>query len=140
MRFKTINFIMFSLLAVASCDYCSAVYGEDKLGSRFTLVKENEDQVYILYCTHGPCCRSGFNIVPSKVEKINFDNRWVIATSIQANKEESYWVIDKNFEIDLQNCDATKCDSVIMSHVKGPLGYSEFLQAKESLKIDLSFD
>ena len=138
MKFEVV--ILIAFLILDSCDYCKAVYGEESLGSRFMLVNENDDQVYILYCTSQHCCTSGVNIVPSKVEQVKFDDTWIIAESKPQDGEATYWIINKDFEVDLTKYDDESSHDVIMSNVAGPLDQSQFLERRDSLNIELSFE
>ena len=42
-----------------SCDYCKFMYAQENLGGNFSLVNEERNKVYILYCTSETCCNSG---------------------------------------------------------------------------------
>jgi hypothetical protein len=126
-------------LACAACDTCKLLHGEERLGSNFTFVNEDKSTSYILYCYDIPgskCCDSGITVVPTYVENTEADENWIIARSIKDNKDK-FWIIKKNFEVDLANCEQVKCDSVIRSNVLGPMGLDDFNSTKRRLGITL---
>lgn len=74
------------------------------------------------------------------VETAKSNRNWIIAKTIQVkDKKESYWIISKDFKINLDNCDKINCDSIIQSHVTGPLSLNEFKNKIKGLNINLSF-
>lgn len=50
-----------------------------------------------------------------------------------------YWIISKDFNIKHPDCDKNDCDSIIQSHVNGPLNRAEFNAAKPQLEMHLDF-
>ena len=133
--------LMMSITIIFSCDYCKTMYGEENLGSRFSLIRETENRVYILYCTSETCCSSGLHIIPSKVVESAFDDRWIIAKSIEKDDIDlqHFWIVDKSNAIDIRSCRGEACDSVINANVHGPLTNTEFEMQKKLLDISLSF-
>ena len=137
------------LLVNYSCNDCKS-WGDNNLGGKFTLLEgdRQEDRI-IVYCTsNSKCCHAGISIIPSKdfgitkawVEKAEFNERWIIANSFLRNGEElGFWIIDKDYELDLSKCEEVDCDSIIQSHVIGPLDTLQFEEKKKELGIDLKF-
>lgn len=114
-----------------------------------------EDRV-IVYCTGYSfgSCKSGIYIVPTYenhydekgnyaeyVEKVNSNSKWMIVKTIRIkDNNESYWVINKNFDLESFDCSEVNCDSIIQSHVVGSLNYDEFTAKKKELGITLKFE
>jgi hypothetical protein len=74
------------------------------------------------------------------VETAKSNRNWIIANTIQIkDKKENYWIISKDFKINLDTCDKNYCDSIIQSHVTGPLNLNDFQYKAKGLNIDLSF-
>lgn len=141
-------FLLGALLA--SCT--SSFWGDNSLGEHFTLLEGDarRDRA-IVYCTsreYGSCV-AGIPIIPSRndltdgksaryVDTATSSSRWIIARAIEANNNKSYWIIDKDFAVDLTKCEQVDCDSLIHRHVLGPLELEDFL--KESSKLGLPAD
>jgi hypothetical protein len=131
------------------------MWGDNDLGDNFSLLEgdRTEDRV-IVYCSgrSAGACMAGTFIVPSYSRHMDADGRYaeyvetaksneefIIAKTTQLkDKRANYWIINKDFKID--NCDNINCDSIIQSHVSGPLDQSEFQKKTSELKIDLKFD
>ena len=139
MKYSVSVLVVLVSLNTASCDYCKTVQGEESLGGRFSLINEDQDKSYILYCTSDECCNVGFPAVPSKVDAFQFNNKWIVARSIQ-DAEVGFWIIDKEFKVDLNRCDEIDCNATVKANVFGPFSQSEFLFKKDSLKIDLNLE
>jgi hypothetical protein len=140
------------LLTIVSC---GQFWGENDLGDNFSLLEgdRTEDRV-IVYCSGRSigACTVGTLIVPvysrhmdkeghyaEYVEIAATNNKFIIARTIQlADKKKNYWIISKDLKI--QNCDMTDCDSIIQSHVIGPLDISQFQNKMTDLSIDLQFN
>jgi uncharacterized protein (DUF1015 family) len=68
------------------------------------------------------------------VETAKSNDNFIIAkTLLVKDKRENFWIIDKGFSID--NCGKINCDSVIQSHVFGPLDKNEFQKKASELKL-----
>lgn len=122
--------LLVSLILFSSCQqwWC----GETELGNRFVLVSDKPIQ--IIYCTtEDICCNSGWTGVPGNVTDFGFDEKWIIAK----RSENDYWIIDKNFEIDLTGFDVPGRKEFFESHIKGNLTEREFLKMKDSLNISV---
>jgi hypothetical protein len=131
------------------------MWGDNELGDNFSLLEGDraEDRV-IVYCSgrSAGACVAGTFIVPSYSRHMDTDGRYaeyvetaksnsefIIAKTKQIKaKRANYWIINKDFQI--SNCDNNNCDSIIQSHVLGPLDQSEFQQKTSELKINLKFD
>jgi hypothetical protein len=108
--------------------------GETNLGNRFALVSDKPIQ--IIYCTSdNTCCDMGWDAVPLGVTEYGFDEKWIVAK----RSENDYWIIDKDFEIDLTGFDVPGRYEFYQSHIKGNLTKLNFDNIKDSLniKIDL---
>jgi hypothetical protein len=130
-------FCFLFLLSFTSCDSFCLGGKEKKLGNNFRLINEDIYNVYILYCTSKGCCDTGFSVIPSKIEKFNYNNKWIIAKSVNKDRLDNYWIVNKDFEVDLSNCDNISCDSIIKSNIFGPFNRSEFKEKKSVLKINI---
>ena len=73
------------------------------------------------------------------VDSAKSNDDFIIAkTLLVKDKTANYWIINKDFRID--NCDKINCDSLIQSHVIGPLDKEEFQKKTSELKLNLKFD
>jgi hypothetical protein len=131
------------------------MWGDNDLGDNFSLLEGDrvEDRV-IVYCSgrSAGACVAGTFIVPiysrhmdsaghyaEYVETANADDKFIIAQTLQLkDKRKNYWIISKDFTI--ENCDNTNCDSLIQSHVIGPLDQNDFQKQIAEMKVDLKFD
>ncbi|MBS0027948.1 hypothetical protein ACTJJ0_04750 [Chitinophaga sp. 22321] len=157
MKKNTVQFsicLLFTLLLNA-CD--CGIWGAHDLGDKLTLLEgdKTEDRI-IVYCTDksGECCRGGISVVPSQerhydtngnyaeyVLTAKSNEKFVVTKTIQLkDKKENYWVISKGFNIMDLNCDKINCDSIIQSHIIGPLDSNAFENKMKELKIDLTLD
>jgi hypothetical protein len=131
------------------------MWGDNDLGDNFSLLEGDrmEDRL-IVYCDgrSAGACTTGTPIVPvysrhmdsagryaEYVETAKSNDNFIIAKTLQVmDKRANYWIIDKNFSID--NCDKINCDSIIQSHVFGPLDKNEFQKKIAELKLIIKFD
>lgn len=123
---------LFTFLLTTSCkeSWC----GEKDLGNRFTLVSDKPIQ--IIFCTtNATCCDSGWTGVPGGVTEYGFNKKWIIAK----RSENDYWIIDKDFEIDLTGFDIPGRYKFYQSHLRGNLTKLEFDKMKDSLDIRVEF-
>lgn len=143
----------FIYLFIATCFLVFVIYswpewwGDYSLGNNYHLLEgDNKDRV-IVYCTgkNWGACHAGIAVVPSTkdtstlyVENANEDNDWILAKTKNKDKSESYWIIYKNFKVDLNNCIKNNCDSIIQSHVTGPLTFHSFKSKLKELHIELN--
>jgi hypothetical protein len=129
--------IMVLLLAlIFSGTSCRQMWGDHPLGNNLDLLEGDhiQDRV-IVYCTgkSGGACTGGMRVIPSNkdsatwyVQSAECNDKWVVAKAMNRNKSISYWLINKDFNIDLLNCEKIDCDSVLQCHVIGPLDFAEF--------------
>lgn len=156
------------ILLFSACNYCGDFWGAYDLGNKLTLLDgDKTEHRVIVYCMgkSGGCCTGGMYVIPSVgnqyymyVDKAKSNDNWVIARTIPimenieyaiSNKKEaidktiptkeSYWIISKDFSIENLNCDEVNCDSIVQSHVIGPLDIERFNGKLSELKIDLEF-
>lgn len=147
-----LTFILF--ISILLCNCGRQAWGANDLGDNFSLLEgdRTEDRV-IVYCSGriAGACTGGTYIVPSYARHMDTDGRYaeyvetaksnddfIIAKTNQVqDKRVNYWIINKDFQIN--NCDNSNCDSIIQSHVLGPLEKSEFQKKTNELKINLKF-
>ena len=129
------------LTTLVSCNICK-LFGSHDLGSNFVLFEgDRVDDTIIVYCTtQKGCCDAGIPAVPEHVENVDFNKRWIIARVINKDKTLSYWIIDKDFELDLEKCRDINCREIINSNITGPLTLAGFKAEKERLGIHLDLD
>lgn len=120
------------------------------LVDKFRLLEgDGDNDRYLVYCTgydDDKSCISGLYVVPTVgqqyqtyVKRIESDKDWIVVQSIQRHtKEEGYWIVNK-FDLTGKNCDAIDCDSLIRSHVVGPLDSLQFNERVKQLGIKLKF-
>ncbi|MEO8960877.1 MAG: hypothetical protein ABI325_03285 [Ginsengibacter sp.] len=127
---------------------CCSIWGAHDLGNKLILLEgdKTEDRAIVYCTTQKGCCRGGMYVIPSVgnqyhmyVETAKSNRNWVIAKTVQIkDKKENYWIINKNFDITNLNCDKINCDSIIQSHIIGPLNFIDFEKKVKGLNIDLS--
>ena len=155
---KMINQISIVLISISFLLFVSCVcelFGSHELGNNIVLLEGDrpEDRI-IVYCTgrSGGCCSGGVSIIPTYenhikqdmyneyVEGAKSNNKWIIARSYRIlEKSHKFWIINKNFNIDSLDCNKIDCDSVIQSHVIGPLDSLIFLEKVKELDVNLYF-
>ncbi|GAK37029.1 hypothetical protein SDC9_69271 [bioreactor metagenome] len=116
-------------------------YTEIDFGNNYTL--EMDKSIYYRSFNGTTKKYNWYYVVKDKVEKYNFDKRWIIAKS---NKH--YWIIDKSIPVNLN--DSSTFDSIveksqylnksysyriIKSGLVGPLDSLSFEQSREKHKI-----
>jgi len=153
MQKKAIVIIVPLFVLILSIISCNEMSGEYSLGNHLSLWgNDRKEERVIVYCTGD--CHGGIYVVPTYkrhydssgqhyaeyVEAAKSNKKWVIAKTYQINeKQENYWIISKNFDIDSLDCAKANCDSILQSHVTGPLSLTEFENKKEALNIQLDF-
>ena len=140
--------VLFTFLTTS----CNELYNHS-LGNHLSLWEGDtkEDRV-IVYCEGD--CHGGIYVVPTYerqfdsskqhyaeyVETATSNKKWVIAKTYRIKeKKENYWIISKEFDITNLNCVKENCDSILQSHVIGPLNLTEFKNKLQILDIDLNF-
>ncbi|GEO11113.1 hypothetical protein [Segetibacter aerophilus] len=147
-----LTFLFFIGLLFSNC--WEQLWGDNDLGDNFSLLEgdRTEDRI-IVYCSgrSAGACMAGTPIVPvysrhmdsegqyaEYVETANSNDNFIIAKTVQLkDKRTNYWIITKGYGID--NCDKINCDSIIQSHVLGPLDQNQFQKEASKLKINLRF-
>jgi hypothetical protein len=134
---------------------CRGAWGDHSLGNNFSLLEgdKTEDRI-VVYCTNtsGGVCNGGIPIVPTYnrqyrdgkyaeyVKEAKSNENWIAAKTLDIkNKKDNYWIISKNLQTSIANCEKINCDSVIQAHVIGPLTLTEFTKKVKDLKVDLVF-
>lgn len=142
---------------------CCALLGSHNLGANFVLLEGDrlEDKV-IIYCSNKKekCCTGGVYVIPKYenhyneqgayaeyVELAKSDGHLIIAKTIQLNNStESYWIIDKNFELPEKFMDwpleeniAKEFDVLIQSQVMGPMNLDEFNKKLHEINASIAF-
>jgi hypothetical protein len=146
---KKIAFFIFTMFYFVSCNE----WYNHPLGNHLSLWDGDtkEDRI-IVYCEGR--CYGGIYVVPTYarhydssgqkyaeyVEEATSNKRWVIVKTYQIQeKKENYWLISKDFNIENLDCAKANCDSILQSHVTGPLSLSEFRSKLQTLNVDLDF-
>ena len=145
-----INLLLFYVILAVGCNSA-------KLGNGIYLLEGDrvEDRI-IVKCSGWSYkeCISGSYLIPRSynnhfdsnghyleyVEKAASNKKWIITKTFQIKeKKENYWIIDKGFNIGNIDCLKINCDSIIQSHIKGPLSLADFNTIKKTLNIKLDF-
>jgi len=138
-----------ALFFTASCNE----WYNHPLGNNLSLWEGDtkEDRI-IVYCEGN--CQGGIYVIPTYerhfdsskqhyaeyVEEATSNKKWVIAKTLRIKeKQENYWIISKDFDMEQADCAKVKCDSFLQSHVTGPLSLTEFRNKVTALNIDLHF-
>jgi len=162
MRKLALNLVI--LLSLVIMQSCCSFQGSHDLGNNFTLLEGDklEDRI-IVFCSPKKqgCCKGGSYVIPTHeshydkngryaeyVETAEFNDRWIIVKSIALkNKEEKYWIIDKNFELEerfknwtMDKVISDKFKKFIQSKILGPLNFTSFDDKTKELEIDLKFE
>ena len=137
------------VLLMSSCkeDY------NHSLGNNLSLWEgdKKEDRI-IVYCEGS--CHGGIYVIPSYknhydstghyaeyVKETTSDKKWVIAKTFQIKEnKENYYIISKEFNIENLDCAKANCDSILQSHVTGPMTLTEFENKKKSMNIALDLN
>ncbi len=147
-----VPFLLFIMLC-ASCNSWHEMWGDHPLGNHLSMLDGDckEDRI-IVYCGNRTgVCYTGIYVIPTYSRHYDSnghyteyvitaisDSKWVVAKTLEIKKEkENYWIIKKGFNIDRVDCSKVNCDSIIQSHVIGPLTLSEFIHKKEVSGINL---
>ncbi|HRN49565.1 MAG TPA: hypothetical protein PLS00_16645 [Niabella sp.] len=127
---------------------CGAVTGEYPLGNHLVLWdNDKEGTAIIIYCDEP--CHGGIQVLPTRerqwhsgeyVESAKSNSKWVIVKTYQKiAKQENYWIISKDFNLENVDCSQVNCDSILQSHVKGPMTQTGFRDTVHLLNIGLDF-
>ncbi len=143
-------FLVFCFVYLDSCNLC-ALFGAHDLGDNFVLLEGDHvsDRIIVFCTTPSGCCDAGIPVIPSRantygkeyVVAANSDERWIVVRTQTLNSEsESFWIVDKNFDLNLDDCGKINCDSIIQSHVLGPLDLNSLQERKKELGIGLKIE
>jgi len=135
-------------LVFNSCSNCKD-WGDNNLGGEFTLLEgDNTSDREIIYCigreTPKDCCTGGIPIVPSRenktldyIEITAHNENWIIAKGIGFDKAESYWYINKDFDVSWKYDDGGVFYNRIQSNVYGPFDEATFNKELKEKNINL---
>ncbi len=133
------------VLFIVSCNWMS---GEYSLGNHLSLWDNDKEKTAIIVYCEGDC-HGGIQVLPIRerqtasgeyVEEATSDKKWVIAKTFQIKEnKENYYIISKDFNIENLDCAKANCDSILQSHVRGPLSLTEFKNKLQVLSIGLDF-
>jgi hypothetical protein len=146
---KKLIIVFFSILILIFIARSSCIlFGSHNLGGKFFLLEGDKltDKVVVYNTKSFGCCYTGIPVIPADVvnpstyvDGAKYNRKWIIVRSINMDQAESYWIIDKNFKLNLDNCAEIDCDSIIQSHVKGPFDLVSFNDKLKELNINLKF-
>ena len=153
MQKRSILTFIFVFILLFSNSSCNELWGNHTLGNNLSLSEgdKKEDRI-IVYCEGD--CHGGIYVVPTYerhydsskqhyaeyVEEAVSNKKWVIAKTYQIQeKKENYWIISKDFNIENIDCSKVNCDSILQSHVTGPLNLVGLQTKMKGLNIDLDF-
>jgi len=157
MKGKIIYYSIFITIAftISSCNWWSGIWGNHSLGNHLSLWEgDTKEDRTIAYCTSQSfgACVSGIYVVPNEkrhmidgkyaeyVKTAASNKKWVLVKTYQIQeKKENYWIISKDFDITNLNCSTDNCDSILQSHVTGPLDSLDFYSFLKARNIDLKF-
>ena len=124
------------MLSVLFSSCCPFIKAED-LGTNFILSEYDNVDRRIIYSKE-KCSGSGIEIVPMTVVEYANNSKWIVAKSLPTRfkTEYQYWIIDKNFNIELVQDNKSSIDFV-KSHVYGPIDSTTFINKLFSQKINL---
>lgn len=124
------------------------MWGKYSLGNHLSLWdNDKKEESIIVYCEGD--CHGGIYVIPTYerhatngeyVEEATSDKKWVIAKTFEKkDNKENYYIISKDFNIDNMDCSKVNCDSILQSHVTGPLNLTKFKNKMQALHIELDF-
>jgi len=140
-----------TLITIVIFFSCNRLWGDHPLGNNFSLLKGDcKEDMVIVFCSKGRgICQGGIFVVPTYerhmlngnyaeyVEDAEANKRWIVAKTFQIiERKQYYWIIDK----DNIDCEKNYCDSIIQSHVTGPLNLNDFKGKVRALNIDIEFE
>jgi hypothetical protein len=152
---KYCGYILLQLLVLFVVS-CNAIWGDHSLGNNLSLLEgdKTEDRI-IVYCSGRSwgVCFTGITVIPvynrqydsngnyaEYVESAKSNSKWVIVKTYQKiAKQENYWIISKDFNLENVDCSQVNCDSILQSHVKGPMTQTGFRDTVHLLNIGLDF-
>ena len=130
---KLICILILMTVLTVSCK--ETLCGEIQLGNKFVVALEQKRNQIIFCTTNDYCCNSGFNAVPIGLTDYAYDDKWIIAKTVK----DGFWIIDKDFDINLDNCEKENCDEILKSHIQGNLTDERFKELTSRRNIDFEF-
>jgi hypothetical protein len=128
---------------------CNGMEGEYPLGNHLSLWDNDKEKTAIIVYCEGDC-HGGIQVLPIRerqtnsgeyVEEAISNKKWVIAKTFQIKEnKENYYIISKEFNIENLDCAKANCDSILQSHVTGPMTLTEFENKKKSMNIALDLN
>jgi len=105
----------------------SRLSGDVVLGNGYYLF-ENGPFTSIVYDSSPKYQNKGLPVIPFEVVKQEANSNYIFAITLNDNNTvKSYWIIDKNIKIDLDDCsDQKSCDSLLQLNVSGPMDSINF--------------
>ncbi|MGN6530745.1 MAG: hypothetical protein ACTHK0_03190 [Ginsengibacter sp.] len=132
---------------------CNGISGKYPLGNHLSLWdNDKKEEKIIVYCEGN--CNGGIYVVPTYeghydstkqhyaeyVEEAKSNKKWVIVKTFRVKeKQENYYIINKDFDIRGLDCGKANCDSILQSYVTGPLTLNDFNNNKKALNVNLDF-
>jgi hypothetical protein len=151
---KSFRYTVYGFLGLIGFFTASCYEGYNHpLGNNLSLWEGDtkEDRI-VVYCEGN--CQGGIYVVPTYerhfdsskqhyaefVEEATSNEKWVIVKSLRIKeKQNNYWIISKNFTLKNIDCSKANCDSILQSHVMGPMNSEAFGNRLRELNIDLDF-
>lgn len=93
-----LNYIFKYLLLICFIGIVSCSNNLDKnLGNGFYYYQESRNNFIVLFCTNQGFleCNSGFEIIPSNILKLNYNEDFLLAKT-NSDDSYSYWIVDKS--------------------------------------------
>jgi uncharacterized phosphosugar-binding protein len=120
--------LIIGILFITSVYWNPSIWGSHSLGKNLYSMEWDGGGQIIVYNDKptGKTVFSGAYVIPSNkdtaqnlvVQKINYDNQWIIAKAVKKEiKQVYYFIIDKSFNIKGLDWHKDNCDSIIQSHV-----------------------
>ncbi|GHT00876.1 hypothetical protein FACS189421_13350 [Bacteroidia bacterium] len=153
--FTTIFFLLIGLDFSSNWLFPEWSSGSYDLGNNLYMMEWDGGGRIIVHCSRkkGKACYGGTYVVPTHkaeydslgnwaelVDDAKFDKKWIIVKSkLIQEKKYCYYIINKDFDIEGLDWEKVNCDSIIQSHIIGPLDSITFSNELEQHKIDLDF-
>jgi len=147
-RKRIILFSMVTLFFIILSYYWCDLWGSHNLGRKFVLLEgdKTEDRIIVYSTLKWGCCYTGIPIIPPKVndkytshiDKVKSNQKFIIARSVNRDGNFSYWIVNKEFEFDLEKWRDKNCDSVLQKNIYGPFKFDSLKKVSDSLKVNIS--
>jgi hypothetical protein len=143
----------FFIVGVSFFGSCRELLGKYSLGNHLSLWdNDRKEERIVVYCEGE--CNGGIYVVPTYarhydsarkhyaeyVETARSNKKWVIVKTLHViDNKENYYIISKTFNIEHLDCAKANCDSILQSHVIGPLDLAGFQERAKILQVNLGF-